>query len=144
MSCRYCSRLLRWQWSSRPGRWGSARAASPCIRRRARRRGYRTSYELAYLAGGPERNAVTVIEALARGHIISVDGKGQVALRESHGQAAAEASTGGLVPAQLAPVAAGRLPAAGVAAHRDAGGGGVRGGGVDLVPDRGQAARQRG
>jgi uncharacterized protein (TIGR04222 family) len=101
-------------------------------------------YELAYLAGGPERNAVTVIEALARGHIISVDGKGQVALRESHGQAAAEASTGGLVPAQLAPVAAGRLPAAGVAAHRDAGGGGVRGGGVDLVPDRGQAARQRG
>ncbi|MGH3203058.1 MAG: TIGR04222 domain-containing membrane protein [Streptosporangiaceae bacterium] len=55
-------------------------------------------YELAYLAGGPERNAVTVVEALARGNIISVDGKGRVALRESHGLAAADGSDGELVP----------------------------------------------
>jgi uncharacterized protein (TIGR04222 family) len=55
-------------------------------------------YELAYLAGGPERHAVTVIEALARGRIITVDGKGRVALREGGGRAAASAGAGGLVP----------------------------------------------
>lgn len=46
-------------------------------------------YALAYLAGGPERHTVTVIEALARGRIISIDGKGR---------AAADAGGGGLVP----------------------------------------------
>ncbi len=39
-------------------------------------------YELAYLAGGPERTTVTVVEALLCGRIISVDGKGRMALRE--------------------------------------------------------------
>jgi uncharacterized protein (TIGR04222 family) len=63
-------------------------------------------YELAYLAGGPERHAVAVVEALARGNIISVDGKGRVALRESHGRAAADASTDGLVPAHPSLAAA--------------------------------------
>jgi len=63
-------------------------------------------YELAYLAGGPERHAVTVIEALARGNIISVDGKGRVALRESHGPAAGDGSTGELVPAHPSLAAA--------------------------------------
>ena len=55
-------------------------------------------YELAYLAGGPERHTVTVIEALARGRIISIDGKGRVSLREGGGRAAADAGGGGLVP----------------------------------------------
>jgi uncharacterized protein (TIGR04222 family) len=55
-------------------------------------------YELAYLAGGPERHAVTVIEALARGRIIRVDGKGRVALREGGGRVATDAGAGGLVP----------------------------------------------
>jgi hypothetical protein len=62
-------------------------------------------YELAYLAGGPERHGVIVVEALARGNIIGVDGKGRVALRESHGPAG-DASTGELVPAHPSLAAA--------------------------------------
>ncbi len=54
---------------------------------------------LTWPHAGPERpHAVTVIEALARGRIISVDGKGRVALREGGGRAAADAGAGGLVP----------------------------------------------
>jgi len=63
-------------------------------------------YELAYLAGGPERNVVTVVEALARGNVVSVDGKGRVALRESHGRPTADAGTGELVPAHPSLAAA--------------------------------------
>jgi uncharacterized protein (TIGR04222 family) len=50
-------------------------------------------YELAYLAGGPERTTVTVVEALVCGYIISVDAKGRVALREGRGPAAAGAGS---------------------------------------------------
>src|ERR1700722_9728819 len=60
-------------------------------------------YELAYLAGGPERTAVTVIEALARGHVVrvdGVDGRGRGAL------APAEGGTGGRVPAHPSLAAA--------------------------------------
>jgi uncharacterized protein (TIGR04222 family) len=60
-------------------------------------------YELAYLAGGPERTTVTVVEALVCGHIISVDGKGRVALREGRGPAAADAGPGGPGPADAGP-----------------------------------------
>lgn len=39
-------------------------------------------YDLAYLAGGPERAAVTMIEALVRGEVASVDEAGTVRLAE--------------------------------------------------------------
>jgi uncharacterized protein (TIGR04222 family) len=39
-------------------------------------------YDLAYLAGGPERAAVTLIEALVRGRVASIDDAGKVRLAD--------------------------------------------------------------
>jgi len=39
-------------------------------------------YDLAYLAGGPERAAVALIEALVRGQVASIDDSGRVRLAE--------------------------------------------------------------
>jgi uncharacterized protein (TIGR04222 family) len=39
-------------------------------------------YDLAYLAGGPERAAVALIEALVRGQVASIDDSGKVTLAE--------------------------------------------------------------